>query len=153
MERKAYPTDVSDAEWAFVAPYLTLMNEEAPQREYSLREVFNGLRWMARAGEVVFLPQGKPHAFYIRSPHLRALILVQAVGEHAVGLDCYFTEMAEPAISMNLPTKAVTYIMDDPSHAIRLGAANGIRILSPEETAKELPHYPGFGANLEKIGH
>ncbi len=50
MERKAYPTDVSDAEWAFVAPYLTLMNEEAPQREYSWREVFNGLRWMARAG-------------------------------------------------------------------------------------------------------
>jgi len=66
----------------------------------------------------VFLPQGKPHAF-ISAPHLRALILVQ-VGEHA-GLDCYFIEMAEPATSMNLPTEAVTYIMDDPSHAIRLG--------------------------------
>ncbi|MGE0539505.1 MAG: transposase, partial [Dehalococcoidia bacterium] len=23
--RKAYPTDVTDEEWAFVAPYLTLM--------------------------------------------------------------------------------------------------------------------------------
>ena len=43
MERKAYPTDVSDTEWALVAPYLTLMTKEAPQREYSLREVFNGL--------------------------------------------------------------------------------------------------------------
>jgi transposase len=32
-----------DGEWAFVAPYLTLMTEDAPQREYSLREVFNGL--------------------------------------------------------------------------------------------------------------
>src|SRR5215470_6340072 len=31
MERKAYPTDVSDAEWALVAPYLTLMTEDAPQ--------------------------------------------------------------------------------------------------------------------------
>jgi transposase len=31
MIRKAYPTDVSDEEWAFVAAYLTLMNEEAPQ--------------------------------------------------------------------------------------------------------------------------
>lgn len=50
MTRKPYPTDVSDEEWAFVAPYLTLMNEEAPQREHSLREVFNGLRWMVRAG-------------------------------------------------------------------------------------------------------
>lgn len=50
MERKAYPSDVSDEEWAFVAPYLTLMTEEAPQREYDLREVFNGLRWIIRAG-------------------------------------------------------------------------------------------------------
>ena len=50
MERKAYPSDVTDDEWAFVTPYLTLMTEEAPQREHSLREVFNGLRWIVRAG-------------------------------------------------------------------------------------------------------
>jgi transposase len=50
MNRKAYPSDVSDEEWAFVAPYLTLMTEEAPQRTYALREVFNGARWIARAG-------------------------------------------------------------------------------------------------------
>jgi transposase len=50
MERRAYPSDVSDEEWALVAPYLTLMNEEAPQREHPLREVFNGLRYIVRAG-------------------------------------------------------------------------------------------------------
>jgi len=50
MERKAYPTDVSDAEWALVAPYLTLMTEDAPQRDFPLREVFNGLRWIIRSG-------------------------------------------------------------------------------------------------------
>lgn len=50
MNRKSYPSDVSDEEWAFVAPYLTLMSENAPQRVYSLREVFNGLRWLVRAG-------------------------------------------------------------------------------------------------------
>lgn len=50
MDRDLYPSDVSDDEWAFVAPYLTLMSEAAPQREYSLREVFNGLRWFVRAG-------------------------------------------------------------------------------------------------------
>ena len=48
--RKPYPSDVSDDEWAFVAPYLTLMSEAAPQREYELREVFNGVRWIVRAG-------------------------------------------------------------------------------------------------------
>ncbi len=31
-------------------PYLTLMSEEASQREHALREVFNGLRWIVRAG-------------------------------------------------------------------------------------------------------
>ena len=50
MTRKPYPSDVSDAEWELVAPYLTLMTEDAPQREYPLREVFNGLRWMVRSG-------------------------------------------------------------------------------------------------------
>lgn len=48
--RKNYPSDVSDEEWSFCAPYLTLMKEEAPQRDYPLREVFNGLRWFVRAG-------------------------------------------------------------------------------------------------------
>jgi transposase len=50
MNRKPYPTDVSDEEWAFVAPYLTLMTEDAPQREHALREVFNGLRYVVRGG-------------------------------------------------------------------------------------------------------
>lgn len=48
--RKGYPSDVSDEEWAFCAPYLTLMKEDAPQREHSLRELYNGLRWFVRAG-------------------------------------------------------------------------------------------------------
>ncbi len=49
-ERPAYPSDVRDDEWTFVAPYLTLMTEDAPQRDYPLREVFNGLRWLVRSG-------------------------------------------------------------------------------------------------------
>ena len=48
--RKPYPSDVSDEEWHFVAPYLALVREDAPQREYDLREVFNGLRWVVRTG-------------------------------------------------------------------------------------------------------
>ena len=50
MTRKAYPSDASDDEWAFVAPYLTLMREDAPQREHALREVFNGLCYIVRTG-------------------------------------------------------------------------------------------------------
>ena len=50
MERKAYPSDVTDDEWAFVAPYLTPVTEDAPQRIHHLREAFNGPRWIVRAG-------------------------------------------------------------------------------------------------------
>jgi transposase len=50
MNRKAYPSDVSDEEWMFGAAYLSLMRADAPQREYELREVFNGLRWIIRTG-------------------------------------------------------------------------------------------------------
>jgi len=51
MARKPYPSDVTDEEWAFVAPYLTLMREDVPQREHTLREVFNGLRYFVRGGQ------------------------------------------------------------------------------------------------------
>jgi transposase len=50
MPRRPYPSDVSDEEWSLAAPYLALMSEDAPQREHSLREVFNALRWIVRAG-------------------------------------------------------------------------------------------------------
>jgi transposase len=48
--RKPYPSDVSDEERALVAPYLTLLPEDAGQREHPLREVFNGLRYLVRYG-------------------------------------------------------------------------------------------------------
>ncbi|MDB6171600.1 MAG: transposase [Chthoniobacteraceae bacterium] len=48
--KSGYQSDVTDEEWEFCVPYLTLMNEEAPQREYPLREIFNALRWMVRSG-------------------------------------------------------------------------------------------------------
>ena len=48
--RPAYDTDCSDEEWAFAAPYLALVREDAPQRQHDLREVFDAVRWIARAG-------------------------------------------------------------------------------------------------------
>lgn len=50
IARKPYPSDVSDEEWDLVAPYLTLLSEEAGQRGHSLREVFNGLRYILKTG-------------------------------------------------------------------------------------------------------
>jgi quercetin dioxygenase-like cupin family protein len=105
----------------------------------------------AGPGEFVYLPRGKAHAFYIRSPRIKVLISIQASGNHAVGLDSYFLEMSSPAESMSLPETALTYVMDDPGHAVKVGAEHGIRILSPEQTSELLPHYPGFGFQRELV--
>jgi transposase len=57
----SYPSDVSDEEWEFCVGYLTLMKEDAPQREYSLRAVFNALRYLVRSGcEWRMLPHNFP---------------------------------------------------------------------------------------------
>jgi len=67
MARKPYPSDVTDDEWAFIAPYLVLMREDAPQRQHSLREMLNGLRWIVRTGaQWRMMPNDLPpwHAVY-----------------------------------------------------------------------------------------
>jgi transposase len=50
VSRQPYPSDVTDEEWDFLVPYLTLMRDDAPQRDHELRDVFNGLRWIVRTG-------------------------------------------------------------------------------------------------------
>jgi mannose-6-phosphate isomerase-like protein (cupin superfamily) len=131
-------------------------NEPPPhvhEREHELYFVLEGtMRFYCEdkvldvgAGDVVFLPQGKAHAFACTSNVVRTLIFVQATGKDAVGLDNYFLAMGEPATSMVLPESAVTYAIDDPEHAIQVGVRTGIRILSPSESQSALPQYPGFG--------
>src|SRR4051794_40953154 len=59
--RKPYPSDVTDDEWAFVAPYLTRMTEDAPRRRHDRREVCNGLRSVVRTGnQWRFVPHDPP---------------------------------------------------------------------------------------------
>jgi transposase len=48
--RASYPSDVSDEEWEFCLLYLTLMKEDAPQRDHLLRDIFDAVRWMVRTG-------------------------------------------------------------------------------------------------------
>ena len=50
MRKTSYPSDVRDEEWQFVLPYLSLLQEDVPQRKHELRAVFNGLRYVVRTG-------------------------------------------------------------------------------------------------------
>ncbi len=43
-KRRPSQGDVTDEEWGFVAPYLTLMKEDSPQRQYELRELSSALQ-------------------------------------------------------------------------------------------------------------
>jgi transposase len=59
--RQSYSSDVSDAEWEFLIPYLTLMREDAPQREYPLRDLFNAVRYVVKTGcQWRYLPHDFP---------------------------------------------------------------------------------------------
>lgn len=59
--RNAYPSDVTDDEWAFCAPYLSLMREDAPQRDYPLRDVLDAVRYVVRTGvQWRYLPNDLP---------------------------------------------------------------------------------------------
>ena len=90
-----------------------------------------------KASECVFLPQTKPHAFVIRSPRLRVLILYTPGG-----LEEAFRRMSSPAKNLELPTEAPTYSMSDLEQTARRFSEHGVQILSPDEVAERLPLYP-----------
>jgi transposase len=61
ITHQPYPSDVSDAEWEFVRPYLCLLPEDAGQRVHNLRDVLDALRWMIRGGSPWrYLPKDFP---------------------------------------------------------------------------------------------
>jgi len=94
--RKPYNSDVSDAEWAFVAPYLTLLNEDAGQRRHDLRESLNGLRWLVRTGSPWrLMPHDLPpwHAVYDQAQ--RPLATVVFFG---IVCDTFLTMLALPVL-------------------------------------------------------
>jgi hypothetical protein len=63
MARRPSPSDVSasdvsDEEWAFVAPYLSLLPQTAAQRRHVAREVFNVVRSHGPSGRTLAAAAG-----------------------------------------------------------------------------------------------
>jgi putative transposase len=48
--RTAYPSDLTDAQWAVIAPLLPPAEAGGRDREVNLREVFNGILYLLRSG-------------------------------------------------------------------------------------------------------
>src|SRR5215469_7065162 len=88
-------------------------------------------------GECVFLPRLKPHAFAIRSPRIRLLTLFSPAG-----LEDAFRSASSPAQNLELPTGALTYAKSDPTLILKRFSEYGVRFLTQDEVADELPLYP-----------
>jgi quercetin dioxygenase-like cupin family protein len=89
------------------------------------------------AGECAFLPLGRPHAFIIRSPKIRMLVLITPGGFiKSLAL------MAAPAEKMEIPSDSVTYATADLEETMKIFLKHGVRFLSPEEIVNEMPAFP-----------
>ena len=99
---------------------------------YVGEEAFN-----VKAGECVFMPRFKPHAFVIRSPRLRLLALFTPAG-----LEEAFRTMSSHAESLKLPTGAATYSTGDLNQVAQLLSEYGAHFLTPDEIAEQMPLYP-----------
>jgi mannose-6-phosphate isomerase-like protein (cupin superfamily) len=99
---------------------------------YVGKELFNG-----KTGECIFLPRFKPHTFIVRSPRLRLLILFAPAGVEEA-----FRGMSSPAQNLEPPTEALTYSAEDLEQTAKRFSASGVRMLTPEEVADQLPLYP-----------
>jgi putative transposase len=72
MERKPYPTDVTDAQWARIAPLIPPPKPGGRPRTVDMREVINALFYLTRAGWAWrllphdFPPWSTVHEYYWR---------------------------------------------------------------------------------------
>jgi putative transposase len=62
MERKAYPSDLTNAQWRLIAPLIPDAKPGGRPRKYEMREVINGLLYLVREGcSWRALPHDLPH--------------------------------------------------------------------------------------------
>ena len=50
MNRLAYPTDLTDAQWSLIEPLLPVAKPGGRPRTVNLREVVNGMNYLSRSG-------------------------------------------------------------------------------------------------------
>jgi quercetin dioxygenase-like cupin family protein len=103
-------------------------------RAYADRNVFS-----LTAGESIFLPRRKPHAWLITSDEAKVILVVTPGGF----LDALY-KLSAQAEQTDLPTSAdtVTYATADLTETLKVFQQYGIRLLTRDEIRAEMPQYP-----------
>ncbi|MEO3801927.1 transposase [Nonomuraea sp. B1E8] len=95
-ERKPYPSDLTDAQWALIEPVLTAWKATHPSvsghhGNYELREIVNAIRYQGRTGvQWDYLPHDLPpksatyYYFAVRHEALRDRVEVKDLDRGAV---------------------------------------------------------------------
>jgi mannose-6-phosphate isomerase-like protein (cupin superfamily) len=104
-----------------------------------MRFYVGGEVFTVTAGECMFLPRRKPHAWLITSEAVHVIGLMVPGGF----LDA-INKMNAPAERMEVPTEGetVTYATVDLTETIQVFEQHGIRFLTPDEIHTEMPQYP-----------
>jgi quercetin dioxygenase-like cupin family protein len=89
------------------------------------------------AGECIFLPRQKPHAYLIQSNEAHVLALMTPGGF----LDA-INKMNAPARTMEIPSDSETYATADLTATMEVFSKFGVEMLSPDEVARQMPDYP-----------
>jgi quercetin dioxygenase-like cupin family protein len=143
-------TEDNDGAFDFVVAKLRRGTEPPPHvhsREHEFMYLFSGEMtvyveaevFTVTAGECIFIPRGKRHAFLITSDEAHTILVVTPGGFYDA-----FKQMSAPAERMEMPTDAdaVTYAQADLTETIRVFEQYGTRFLTPEEIRREMPEYP-----------
>ena len=91
------------------------------------------------AGECVFLPRRRAHAWLITSEEAHVILLIVPGGYNEA-----FSKLSAPAERMEVPTDVdtVTYGTADLTATIKVFEQYGARFLNAEEIRAEMPQYP-----------
>ncbi|MBB5328749.1 cupin domain-containing protein [Tunturiibacter gelidoferens] len=88
------------------------------------------------AGESVFLPKKIPHAYLIQSEECHVLALMTPGGFlNAIN------KINAPARTMEIPSDMETYATVDLTSTMAVFIKYGVRMMSPDEIAEQLPAY------------
>ena len=104
-----------------------------------MRFYVDGEVFTVTAGECMFLPRRRPHAWLITSEEAHMILLVVPGGFLGA-----INKMNAPAERMEVPTDpdTVTYANADLTETFELFGQHGIRFLTADEIRTEMPQYP-----------